>query len=77
MRPGGSLVQTLELEPGSWKIALAYNSPVPLRLRAPGLNTALPAYHEDRSRLFAAGRITTSTPRTQVRVEVAADSPLF
>ena len=52
MRPGGSLVQTLELEPGSWEIALAYNSPVPLRLRAPGLNAALPAYHEDRSRSF-------------------------
>ena len=72
-RPGGSLVQTLALEPGSWEIALAYTSPVPLRLRAAGLDAALPAYHEDLSRLVAAGRITTSIGGPPVRVEVTAD----
>jgi hypothetical protein len=72
IQPGGSLSQTLALGPGTWELALSHSSGVPLRLRAASLDAMLPPYAEDRSLLFAAGRIVTTAPRTRVRVEVTA-----
>jgi hypothetical protein len=74
--------QTLELRPGRWQLSLQYHSQVDLTLRAPGLESELPASlvgmymtRQGQSAYWPAGEIVVGADGSAVEVEVEADEP--
>ncbi len=78
----GSAAQTLTLSPGRWQLSVQYHSQVDLALRAPGLETELPASlvgmyltHQGQSAFWPAGEIEVPDGETSVDVAIEADEP--
>ena len=78
----GSAAQVLELKPGRWQLSIQYHSQVDLTLRAPGLETGLPASlvgmyltHQGQSAFWPAGEIEVPAGQTSVEVSIDADEP--
>jgi hypothetical protein len=69
---GGSRQQSLDLPPGRWDISLRYRSDVPLRLRADGLRTTMPAYVADESTFASAGTVAWRGGPLRVTITVPA-----
>lgn len=76
VRAGDTALQSLRLPVGRWDISIGYRSPVPVRVRGPGLDATLPPSIERVGPVWSAGTVLSTGARTRIAATPLGPPPL-